>query len=1244
MAIPVTTDPSNSNPNNNINDPLHLASSDHPRMVLTNTPFNGGNFLGWSRNVKMALGVKLKLGFIDGSCPKPAITDENVQRWVRCDYMVTCWILKSMVTELSVAFLYAQSAYELWNEIAEIYGQSNGPLIYQLERELSKITHGNLGIAAFFNKLKRCRDELQNLNGLSVCNCGKMQECTCAVFDKFLERDSHLKLIQFLMKLNDEYEFVRSQILAIDPLPNVNKAYYIVQQIEKQKQVTNHSFDPSVFFTNTNNRQNSSARRDVKQPRTDNRSDQKRSCTNCRQDGHVFDQFCFEMMKMFKGKGIADESGGPMRNYASISSHAGASDHMTPHFQLFISIRYLTHPIMVHLPDGRSLKVTIVGEVALTQSLILSDVFYDLTTREIVAFGKGSMCLYICKPVSDPDVFDTNIAEFHQSHKHLVPSYVFNKTAFSNAINTKSCLDIQTFHDRLGHTSVSKLVHIPECKQFDVSNFHCESCMLSKQHRLPFPIGTSIQSIPFALLHMDLWGPYKKPALNGAHYFFNIVDDRTRATWTYLIHRKDQISDLLDTFLAYVDNHFKAKPKYIRSDNVERKHRHLLETARSLRIHANLSLKFWGECVLAATYLINKMPMKKLNWKSPYEVLFGKPPDFSHLRTIRCLCYAALTRPHKDKFENKGVKCVLIGYPSNQKGYQLYNLNTQEVFLSRDVILEENFFPFKTPIEVIPMTFKLEYPSFEECSTIEEPLTFNIQHVQLDPNTPSDIDFVTPKHTNSSTAFGSTQPLYPLFGKNYFSGLPSSHIVFLANVFALTEPNSYQEAIKDKGLVEAMNKELDALGRNHTWDLTTLPAGHKPITSKWVFKIKYKSDGTLERLKARLVVRGFNQKEGQDYKHTFSTVAKLATVRVLIALATTKEWDVHQLDINNAFLHGYIDEEIYMLPPKGYSKAAPNQVCKLTRSLYGLKQASRQWNQELTKFLLSLGYAQSKHDYSLFVKNINGQFTAALVYVDDVLITGNNSAKILSLKQALHQKFTIKDLGLAKYFLGIELCRTKAGTYLNQRKYILDLLSDAGLTAAKPKEFPLPTQLKLSLTKGTPLRDPGSYRRLVGRLLYLTMTRRDISYVVQHLSQFVSSPKDVHMQAALHLLKYLKGTQAIVSRSSTEAEYKSMAATTCELLWLSYLLKDLQIHVHILVTLFCDNKSAQQIAANPCYHDRTKHLDIDCHFTRDKVQDGFLQTAYIPTQSQIADIMTKALGKLQHSYLSHKLGLAESPT
>ncbi|GKD68382.1 hypothetical protein Tco_1322472, partial [Tanacetum coccineum] len=239
--------------------PLYPEGSDHLGMVLTNTPFNGSNFHGWIRNVRMALGAKLKLEFIDGSCPKPSVEDADLQRWIRCDYMVTCWILNSMVTELSDAFLDAQLACELFKEIAERYGQSNGSLIYQLERELSKISQGNLTIASFFNKLKKC-------------------------WDKF-----NSKLIQFLMKLNDDYESIRSQILAMDPLPIVNKAYYIVQQIEKHKQVTNHSFEPTAFFANLNNKATNSGRNGNKGFRNDGKNNGKRFCTGCDQEGRTVD-------------------------------------------------------------------------------------------------------------------------------------------------------------------------------------------------------------------------------------------------------------------------------------------------------------------------------------------------------------------------------------------------------------------------------------------------------------------------------------------------------------------------------------------------------------------------------------------------------------------------------------------------------------------------------------------------------------------------------------------------------------------------------------------------------------------------------------------------------------------------------------------------------------------------------------------------------------------------------------------
>ncbi|XP_057989143.1 uncharacterized mitochondrial protein AtMg00810-like [Hevea brasiliensis] len=331
-----------------------------------------------------------------------------------------------------------------------------------------------------------------------------------------------------------------------------------------------------------------------------------------------------------------------------------------------------------------------------------------------------------------------------------------------------------------------------------------------------------------------------------------------------------------------------------------------------------------------------------------------------------------------------------------------------------------------------------------------------------------------------------------------------------------------------------MEKELAALEQNGTWELTSLPAHKKAIDSKWIYKVKYKIDGTVDRYKARLVAKGYNQLPGLDYTASFSPVAKTVTFRIFLALAAAKNWVIHELDINNAYLHGFIDEELYMKPLEGYLKAQ----------------------------------------------------------------TGVDESSILTVKQFLHDSFTIKDLGYAKYFLGVEIARSTSGLFFNQRKYILDIITDAGLLNCKPKEFPMSKNLKLDDETSELLSDPEIYRRFVGRLLYLNLTRPDISYAVQHLSQFLQHPRKAHWEALQALLRYLKRTpakglffpanselciraycdadwatcpmsrksltgyciflgqsliswkskkQSTVSKSSTKDEYRSMAMMVCEL-------------------------------------------------------------------------------------------------
>ncbi|GKA53523.1 retrovirus-related pol polyprotein from transposon TNT 1-94 [Tanacetum coccineum] len=286
-------------------------------------------------------------------------------------------------------------------------------------------------------------------------------------------------------------------------------------------------------------------------------------------------------------------------------------------------------------------------------------------------------------------------------------------------------------------------------------------------------------------------------------------------------------------------------------------------------------------------------------------MLHGVPPSYDHLRVIGWLCFASVTKPLKDKFAPRSIKSVLMGYPPGQKGYRLYDLETYEVFCSKDVASNEDSAPCSVP-------------------------DITSDHVM--PNTASDHDILStssdvPCTTSAESTASIPDPM----------SYPDEYVASLAHVMSTSEPNSYSQAAIDPKWVEAMGKEQQALETNDTWVLTELPDGHKAISSKWVLKTKYFADGTVERYKARLVIRGFDQKEGVDYKHTFSPVAKAATVRVSIAIATIKGWPLHQLDLNNAFLHGFVDEEIYMKPPEGYTKPAQGQICKLNKSLYGLK-------------------------------------------------------------------------------------------------------------------------------------------------------------------------------------------------------------------------------------------------------------------------------------------------------------------
>ena len=786
-----------------------------------------------------------------------------------------------------------------------------------------------------------------------------------------------------------------------------------------------------------------------------------------------------------------------------------------------------------------------------------------------------------------------------------------------------------------------------------------------------------------------------------------------------------------------------------------------MNVARSLRFQANLPLDFWNDCVLTATYIINRIPTPLLQNRTPYEVVFKRIPTYDHLRVFGCLCFATTLSQGRTKFDSRARRCIFLGYPFGVKGYKLLDLETNKTFLSRNVTFHEQNFPFnKLTASSSDVICPIVQHGVE--STINPP---NINHTTSDPtiaDIPSDVPMSTnlfpnaenstdtcdtsmsighslsspsfedysysPISTSSSpsripvckstrikqapkylqdfhcqlVSFNSSNPIQAtatevLPGKQFqlsnflsYNKFSFPFQVFSAAISSHYEPQTYAQAVLDPHWHAAMQNELTALESNQTWIVTDLPLGKRAIDCKYVYKIKYNSDGSIERFKARLVAKGYTQQEGINYHETFSPVAKLVTVRCLLAIATVKGWGLYQFDVNNAFIHGDLQEEIYMKRPPGYTQGSPHQVCKLLKSLYGLKQASRQWYSKFSTALLDFRFYQSKCDYSLFIKRETHSFTALLVYVDDIIVASNSPAMVEKIKVFLDNKFKIKDLGKLRYFLGIEIARTTHGIQICQRKYVLDILASSGTLGSRPTKLPMDQNLRLSKEKGAILSDLTYYRKLVGQLLYLTITRPGISYSVQTLSQFMDHPTYQHLAATFKVLKYLKGTpgqaiffpsnnslnliaycdsdwascpdtrrsvtgfcvflgssliswkskkQSVVSRSSVEAEYRAMATTSSEITWLRFLLTDLQIpHPHA-AELYCDNQAALHIASNPVFHEKTKHIELDCHLIRKKIQEGILKTAHISTKFQLADVFTKALpATLLSSHVS-KMGI-----
>ncbi|EOX98920.1 Cysteine-rich RLK (RECEPTOR-like protein kinase) 8 [Theobroma cacao] len=464
------------------------------------------------------------------------------------------------------------------------------------------------------------------------------------------------------------------------------------------------------------------------------------------------------------------------------------------------------------------------------------------------------------------------------------------------------------------------------------------------------------------------------------------------------------------------------------------------------------------------------------------------------------------------------------------------------------------------------------------------------------------------------------------------------------NSFMASQPRqypSYDHSLQKPSFQTNLKNKLqiNVLRQHKTWELVPRMSNQNVVGCKWVYRVKHHPDGSVARYKARLVAKGFHQQLGIDYFETFSPVIKPNTIRVMLTLALSQGWPIHQLDVNNAFLHNHLSEEVFMSQPPGFVDTTyPKHVCRLHRSIYDLKQASRAWFEELKRFVLSFGFTNATSDTSLFVYTHGDSIMYFLVYVDDLFITGSSSVLVRKFIDTLSGQFLVKDLGYLHHFLGV-----KSAT-------------------------PLSSSSSLVLKDGTSATDATQHRKLIGSMQYLSISQPDIAYAhsISH-GLFLNHSSSNHFTAycdvnwagnrddftstsafiiflGFNPVSWCSKKQRTIARSSTKAEYRSIASTTTEIMWLRNLLHELQVSLFRPPQLLCDNLGATYLCANPVFHSRMKHIALNYHFVREQVSTGQLQVAHVSTIHQLAVLLTKPLHKTRFQLLRNKIGVSDDAT
>ncbi|GJX42892.1 retrotransposon protein, putative, ty1-copia subclass [Tanacetum coccineum] len=816
-----------------------------------------------------------------------------------------------------------------------------------------------------------------------------------------------------------------------------------------------------------------------------------------------------------------------------------------------------------------------------------------------------------------------------------------NESSIYTISNKRAKLDLDSallWHCRLGHISkkrIEKLQHDGLLNSTDLKAFEkCVPCMSGKMARKPYTHQVERAKDLLGLIHTDVCGPFKITSRQGANYFVTFTDDFSRYGYVYLLKHKHEVFETFKVFQKEVENQLGKTIKLLRSDRGgEYMSQEFLDHLKDHGIIAHRTPPYTpqhnGDYSLeTAARILNMVPTKKVE-KTPYEVWHGQAPKLSYLKVwgVEALVKRdTLTKP--DKLEPRSIKCIFIGYPKETMGYSFYYPPENKILIARNAEFLEN-----------SLINQEASGSLEDLEIIQEEdmhpsIDTSLNHEEDDLEIDEPQSDIIPIHRSTRTRRPTDRMCLYIDAEEHELG-------------DLGEPVNYKAALYGDKWLNAMNVEMQSMKDNEVWVLVELPPNGKTVGSKWLFKKKTDMDGAVHTYKARLVAKGYTQTSGIDYEETFSPVADIRAIRILIAIAAYYDYEIWQMDVKTAFLNGYLNEEVYMEQPEGFvNPKYPNRVCKLKRSIYGLKQASRQWNKRFDDEIKKFGFSQNADEPCVYLKASGSNVTFLILYVDDILIMGNNIPMLQGVKSYLGRCFAMKDLGEAAYILGIKIYRDRSRRLIGlcQSAYIKKILKRYHMENSKRGSIPMQEKLRLSKSQGAST--PAELKRMQN-VPYASVNLGDLHWTtVKNILKYLRNTMDMFLTGYVFILNggainWKSAKQSIFATLSAEAEYIVVYDASKEAVWVRKFISGLGIvpTIEEPISMYCDNTGAIAIANESGITKGARHFHAKVHYLHEVIEFGDIKLQKVHTDDNLADPFTKALAFSKHSEHTKNIGM-----